>query len=235
MSCTRAPQGRLHMPAAPDVSGLFDNLRDDSRFVKDAISHRPEDTCSLPYANAFNNPFSLPLLRLALAGRSKRCKRQPSRLRHLSYQTLWPPRRPPNLFLLDFLASKDLAWAERCGARAVRMVFIRRSNSNIVGESRLAAQSPKGGDIGLCWAAGLEIDFFFLLPQNLSLRGLGKKEGFEIPPPLPPATVYGWMDGWMMGLLPHGPWAADIESCARVGQSQRRGHYWTPLLSYSQC
>lgn len=53
------------------------------------------------------------------------------------------------------------------------MVFIRRSNSNIVGESRLAAQLPKGGDIGLCWAAGFEIDFF---TPNLSLRGL-KKEG----------------------------------------------------------
>lgn len=72
------------------------------------------------------------------------------------------------------------------------MVFIRRSNSNIVGESRLAAQLPKGGDIGLCWAAGLEIDFFAFYPKIYHSDDL-KKEGCEIP--LPPTCYCIWMDG----------------------------------------
>lgn len=87
------------------------------------------------------------------------------------------------------------------------MVFIRRSNSNIVGESRLAAQLPKGGDIGLCWAAGLEIDF---LPQNRSPK---KKKAVRF---LCPHQLL-YMDGWMMGLpltmfcLMNSEWAAGIK------------------------
>lgn len=61
-----------------------------------------------------------------------------------------------------------------------------------------------------------------------------KKEGCEIDAP-PPATVYGWMDdGTDYGLM-NSEWAAGCESSARVDQSQRRGHYWTPPLCYSQC
>lgn len=84
------------MPVAPDVSGLFDNLRDDSRSVKDAINPSSRrylqlavcerfQQCTLPLPDSVDSnhqvasaslsnlgqPFSLPLPRLALAEPSK--------------------------------------------------------------------------------------------------------------------------------------------------------------------
>ncbi|KAF3068039.1 hypothetical protein CFAM422_007949 [Trichoderma lentiforme] len=58
---------------------------------------------------------------------------------------------------LEFIFLPPKIWHGLSGAARGRSawLFIRRSNSNIVGESRLAAQLPKGGDIGLAGQPGL--------------------------------------------------------------------------------